>query len=67
MWITIALLLQRLRDGPVTYMEYYWKKYNILIKDKQQPMLVSRVKARGLRGGSDQLIVLVPELCRATG
>lgn len=30
-------------------------------------MLISRAKARDLRGGSQELIVLVPELCRATG
>ena len=55
------------KDGPVTFIDYYKKKYNIVIKDKNQPMLISRAKARELRGGSDQLIVLVPELCRATG
>ena len=55
------------RNGSITYIEYYKTKYNIVIKDKLQPMLISRAKSRDLRGGSDQLIVLVPELCRATG
>lgn len=43
------------------------QRYNIDIKDKKQPLIVSRAKARDIRGGQDEQILLVPELCRATG
>jgi aubergine len=55
------------RDGDVSYIEYYKKKYNINIRDPRQPMLISRAKARDLRGGQNELMALVPELCRSTG
>jgi aubergine-like protein len=53
------------RGQPVAYTAYYKAKYNVDIRDRKQPMLVS--KARDLRAGRDQLLYLVPELCRATG
>ena len=55
------------KDGNVTYKDYYESKYNLRIKDDKQPMLVSKPKARDVRDGRDQVIFLVPELCRATG
>jgi len=30
-------------------------------------MLISRAKAKDIRGGLAEIIALVPELCRATG
>lgn len=51
----------------VTYYEYYERKYNIKIRDRKQPMLISNPKARDVRAGRDQLLFLVPELCNATG
>lgn len=51
----------------VTYADYYLNRYNIVIRDKKQPMLVSNPKARDKRDGRNQLIYLIPELCRATG
>lgn len=43
------------------------QRYNIVIKDQEQPLIVSKAKLRDIRGGQDEQIMLVPELCRATG
>jgi aubergine len=51
----------------VSYADYYKAKYNVDIRDRKQPMLVSNPKARDVRAGRTQLLFLVPELCRATG
>lgn len=57
------------KDKPISYKEYYESRYNLSIKDDKQPMLVSKPKARDVRAGrgGEELIYLVPELCRATG
>jgi aubergine len=55
------------KDGDISYVDYYKKRYNITIRDGRQPMLISRAKARDLRGGQNELMALVPELCRSTG
>lgn len=55
------------RDGPVSFAEYYKKKYNIVIKDLNQPLLISKAKARDIRGGQSDYVALIPELCRCTG
>ncbi|KAL9925541.1 protein aubergine-like [Glossina fuscipes fuscipes] len=55
------------KDGDISYMQYYKQRYNITIRDHQQPMLVSRPTERNMRGGQNEFIILVPELCRATG
>ena len=51
-----------------SFVDYYRQKYNIDIKDKKQPMLVSRAK-RKTREEEDvpKNIILVPELCQMTG
>lgn len=51
----------------ITYMEYYKTRYNIEIADAKQPLLVSRAKAKQVRGGSPEEFFLIPELCRLTG
>lgn len=38
-----------------------------MIKDPGQPLLISRPKARDLRGGESKEVWLVPELCLITG
>lgn len=43
------------------------QRYNLRIADLQQPMLVSRTKAREIRAGMPEIICLVPELCHMTG
>lgn len=51
----------------ISFVEYYQTKYRVTIRDEKQPMLISKSKERDMRGGQDQLVALVPELCRATG
>lgn len=55
------------KKGPITFMQYFKDKYNIVIRDPRQPMLVSRSKARDIRAGLPELIYLIPELSRITG
>lgn len=55
------------RDGDVTYLDYYKRKYNLTIRDPNQPLLISLPSARDIRAGQDGNICLIPELCRATG
>ena len=43
------------KDGPVTFMDYYLKTYQIKIKDKRQPMLISKANPRSLRSGGPEL------------
>ena len=55
------------KNGPISFLQYFRDRYNVTIKDKGQPMLVSRSKARDIRAGMPELIILVPELSRITG
>lgn len=55
------------KENSTSYLEYYKTRYNIIIKDENQFMLVSNAKARDLRAGRADHIYLIPELCRATG
>ncbi|KAL0880899.1 hypothetical protein ABMA27_002071 [Loxostege sticticalis] len=57
----------KMKEENVSYMDYYYKKYNIRIQDQGQPLLISRSKARDIRAGMPELVFLVPELCRQTG
>ncbi|XP_033172824.1 protein aubergine [Drosophila mauritiana] len=54
-------------DGEISYVDYYKKRYNITIRDFQQPLVMSRPTDRNIRGGNDQPIMIIPELARATG
>lgn len=51
----------------ITYMQYYKDRHNITIRDPNQPLLVSKAKAKQIRGGSPEEFFLIPELCRLTG
>ncbi|XP_031633322.1 protein piwi-like isoform X2 [Contarinia nasturtii] len=55
------------RGKAVTLVDYYQEKYRLTIRDKNQPLLISRPKEKNIRGGSDKPIWLIPELCRITG
>lgn len=55
------------KNGPVSYKDYYKRRYDLVITDDRQPILISKAKAKDLRAGQSELIALVPELCRATG
>ncbi|CAK67978.1 unnamed protein product (macronuclear) [Paramecium tetraurelia] len=53
----------QLQDGKsITYQEYYKQRYNIQIRDLQQPLIVNRDKRN-----QDKIIYLVPELLTMTG
>ncbi|KAG8042448.1 hypothetical protein G9C98_005082 [Cotesia typhae] len=51
----------------ITYMDYYYNQYGIRINNKTQPLLVARLPMRDRRAGKDELLYLIPELCKATG
>lgn len=51
----------------VSYIDYYQQRYQLVIRDINQPMLVSNPKARDIRDGRDQVLFLIPAFCRATG
>ena len=51
----------------MTLVEYYKSRYNLVIKDTKQPLILSMPKAADRRAGQDGPILLVPELCNMTG
>ncbi|XP_014208216.1 piwi-like protein Siwi [Copidosoma floridanum] len=56
------------RDGTdIQYAEYYKERYNIEVKDRKQPLLVSRSSARDIRAGLAEFVYLIPEFCYSTG
>lgn len=57
------------KDGTrVSYMEYYQKRYGITIRERNQPMLLTKNKPKSRQADQDgEDVFLVPELCRATG
>ncbi|XP_072378370.1 piwi-like protein Siwi [Diabrotica undecimpunctata] len=57
-----------LRDGSqMSYAQYYADKYKINIRERRQPLLVSRSKPREIRAGMPEVVYLIPELCKLTG
>ncbi|KAF6212110.1 hypothetical protein GE061_012630 [Apolygus lucorum] len=56
-----------MKGKKVSFKEYYREKYNLNIRFEDQPLLVSKPKAKDIRGGRDKNIILVPELCCMTG
>lgn len=59
-------------ETQISYQQYYRDKYNITIRDLKQPLLLSKVRERDIRGKAGEemktsVVALVPELCRATG
>ncbi|MPC55441.1 Piwi-like protein 1 [Portunus trituberculatus] len=50
----------------ITYMDFYQTRYQVKIRDVNQPLLVSKPKKKDLRRGCEN-IILVPELCLMTG
>lgn len=47
--------------------DIFLKRYNINIRDHNQPMLISRPTEKNIRGGQNEFIMLIPEISRATG
>ncbi|XP_075168095.1 protein piwi-like [Haematobia irritans] len=56
-----------MKGEKISFIDYYHKKYNIKIRDANQPLLISKAKERSIRGGENEMVVLIPELCRLTG
>uniref|UniRef100_A0A0A9Z7D5 Protein piwi n=1 Tax=Lygus hesperus TaxID=30085 RepID=A0A0A9Z7D5_LYGHE len=56
-----------MKGRQITFRDYYREKYSLNIRHDNQPLLVSRPKAKDIRGGRSNLVVLVPELCCLTG
>lgn len=50
-----------------SFIEYYQTKYRVTIRNPTQPMLISRSTEKQRRGGEQETISLIPELCRPTG
>lgn len=57
----------RKEDKEVSFIDYYKSRYNLTVRSETQPMLISRPTAKNVRGGSDEPIYLIPELCGMTG
>jgi len=54
-------LTDKIQGTELTYLEYYKTKYNIKIKEHNQPLLIHKNRRR------NQEIHLIPELCYMTG
>lgn len=58
------------RDGgSISFMDYYKKQHNIVIKDVNQPLLINRknVRVAGSSEKVERMVCLIPELCYLTG
>lgn len=53
--------------GDISYNQYYKQRYQIDNLDQDQPLIISKAKARDIRGGSNELFSLIPQLCIMTG
>ncbi|XP_016945528.3 protein piwi [Drosophila suzukii] len=51
----------------ISFVEYYLTKYNIRIRDHNQPLLISKNRDSAQKTNASELVVLIPELCRVTG
>ncbi|XP_037960636.1 protein aubergine-like [Teleopsis dalmanni] len=56
-----------LKDKQVSFAEYFKSRYNLIITDTSQPMLISKPTNKNIRGGQEEFISLIPEFTRATG
>lgn len=56
------------KEGEVTYVQYFKKKYGVNIKDTKQPLIISYLRRRDTEGKEiERKVCLIPELCRMTG
>ena len=51
----------------VKYKSFSLQKYQEKIEELQQPLILSKPKKKDIRGGQEENIVLIPELCLVTG
>lgn len=58
----------KFRDGMDTLLNYYKKGYNIVIKDKSQPLLIYEQRQKNCHGEPEiNYLYLIPELCKFAG
>ncbi|XP_055386002.1 protein piwi-like [Condylostylus longicornis] len=62
-----ASMTFNMKGKSTSFVDYYYQKYQIRIRDPEQPLLASRNRERRTRNDEDNRIYLVPELCRVTG
>jgi len=56
------------RDGSkISYVQYYKERYQVDIKDQNQPLIMSMPKRSERRAGQEGPVYLVPEVCFMTG
>ncbi|XP_017858424.1 PREDICTED: protein piwi [Drosophila arizonae] len=55
------------KGNDVSFIEYYLKKYNIRIRDHDQPLLISKNRDKAQKSNANEIVILIPELCRVTG
>ncbi|XP_019381037.1 PREDICTED: piwi-like protein 4 isoform X1 [Gavialis gangeticus] len=56
------------RDGTdISYVDYYKQQYEVVLRDLNQPMLVSRLKNKQKDSIEPRIVHLIPELCYLTG
>lgn len=55
------------RGQTISLKDYYKEQYNEIIKDEKQPLLLVKPTERDKRGGKNDNIMLIPELCLMTG
>lgn len=55
------------KNVDMSFIEYYQQRWNITIRDRRQPLIVTRATEKSLRGGAEDKSMLVPELCYVTG
>lgn len=51
----------------VSFVDYYLTKYNIRIRDQHQPLLISKNRDKSQNASANDVVILIPELCRVTG
>ncbi|XP_017099105.2 protein piwi [Drosophila bipectinata] len=51
----------------ISFVEYYLTRYNIRIRDQNQPLLISKSRDKAQKANASEIVVLIPELCRVTG
>lgn len=56
------------KEGKISYIQYYRKRYSVNIVDEKQPLLLSKPTERQKRSNpGEDMIYLIPELCRPCG
>lgn len=51
----------------ISYAEYFRNRYNQVVRDLNQPLLIVKPSNKAMRRKRDEMILLIPELCNMTG